>query len=103
MAPVCLASHLTLSSFVLFVLYLASVTKSVNSLLVYEYQELLDIKTTVDFLAEYGLGDRQTSRPPLLADVPAHLLRAGAPLPRRRRRRGTRSGQLVRIKAWLAS
>lgn len=102
MAPVCLAGRLTLAIFV-FVLFLASVTRTINSLLVYDRQELLKIKTSVNVLASYGRGEQKQFLPPLFADVPAYLFRAGAQLPRRRRRRGTRSGWLVRIKAWLAS
>lgn len=52
---------------------------------------------------EYGRGEQKTfATLPHLADFPVHLFRAEASLPRRRRCRGTRSGQLVRIKAWLA-
>ncbi|XP_028313944.1 kinesin-like protein KIF2A [Gouania willdenowi] len=37
-----------------------------------------------------------------LVDLPAHLLRVNALLPRKRKRRGVRSGRLVKLKAWLA-
>lgn len=81
---------------------LSCVTRIVNSLLVYDHQELLKIKASVDFLAEYGLDGPKTFSPPHLANIPAHPVQAGAPLPRRRRRRGSHTGQLVRLKARLA-
>lgn len=80
-----------------------SVPKTIHSLLVYDRQELLKIKSTVDFTANYSQGGSKTFPPPLLTDVPSHLICIEGPPPQRRRRRGARSGWLVRIKAWLAS
>uniref|UniRef100_A0AAV2KBA4 Uncharacterized protein n=1 Tax=Knipowitschia caucasica TaxID=637954 RepID=A0AAV2KBA4_KNICA len=41
------------------------------------------------------------SRPSNLSDFPDYLLRVQALLPRKRRRRGVRSGRRVRLKSWL--
>ena len=105
MAPVWLAGRLRLCVLLLFVLLLASVTKTIDSLLVYDRQELLKIKASVDCLVVPGQDDQRNFVPPLLADIPAYLLHVKDSLPRRRkrhRRRGTRAGRLVRVKAWLA-
>ncbi|KAI9541123.1 hypothetical protein NQZ68_033582 [Dissostichus eleginoides] len=102
MALGCLAGRQSLSALVLvFVLCLfCSVTRTIDSLLVYNRHELLKIKENVGFFAKFGQGGHTNSPPPLLSDVPADLLRGRPLLPRRRR--GTRSGRLVRVKEWLA-
>nr|XP_057931074.1 DENN domain-containing protein 2A isoform X4 [Doryrhamphus excisus] len=101
MAPVCLArrpAHLTLA-FLVFLIIL----RTIDSLLVYNRQELLKIQHIVAVCVKQEHWGSHKPRPSYLSDVPNFLLRAEPSLPRkRRRRRGTRGGRLVKLKAWLA-
>lgn len=101
MAPVCVARRLTLPAVLMFMLILTIVPSNINSLLRYDRQVLLRIKLS---LVKFDLNGHKTPPPPLLSDVPAHLLRAEVSLPCRRRcrRRGKRGGSLVKIKTYLA-
>lgn len=100
MAPGCLARRLNPATSILFVWCVLFVLKTVRSLLVYDRQQLLNIKGTVDLTVNYSQGGSKTFPPPFLADVPVHLICTEGPPPRRRR--GTRRGWLARMKARLA-
>lgn len=104
MAPVCVAHCLTLPAVLVFMLILTIVPSNINSLLCYDRQGLLKIKLSVDTLVKFDLNGQGKPPPPLLLDVPAHLLRTEVSLPRRRRhrRQGTRGGSLFKIKVYLA-
>ncbi|ROK10407.1 hypothetical protein DPX16_23774 [Anabarilius grahami] len=102
MAPVCLVRRLTQLTLICFMLVLTSVTRTIDSLLVYDRQELLKIKDIVNSCAEYNCYGPNKPRPSYLADVPAYLLRVRVLLPRKRIRQGVRGGRLVKLKSWLA-
>uniref|UniRef100_A0A3B3HT18 Reverse transcriptase domain-containing protein n=1 Tax=Oryzias latipes TaxID=8090 RepID=A0A3B3HT18_ORYLA len=102
MAPVCLASLLSLRVLFVFALCLLTLVTNVNLLLIYDRQTLLNLRPPFRNPFQNPLQLKfpgQESRcPPLFSSIPAHLYRA--PLPRwRRRRRGRRSGLLVKLKA----
>ena len=101
MAPVYVAARLPLSVLFVIVVALSVFTKNVNSLLAYDRQALLDIRSTCGNLTDFPR-HRASSLPPLLAGIPRHLY-VGPVLPRRRRHRtrsrGRRSGQRVKLKA----
>lgn len=101
MAPAWLVRRLVVPAASCFILFLTSVIRTTDSLWTYDRTELLNIKVLVDSCAEYHY-DGSKARPSYLADVPEHLLHLKALLPRKRRRRGVRSGRLVRLKSWLA-
>lgn len=88
MAAVCLVRRLTQLILICFMLVLTSVTRTIDSLLVYDRQELLKIKDIVNLCVGYNGYGPNKPRPSYLADVPAYLLRVTALLPRKRRRRG---------------
>ncbi|XP_061840728.1 uncharacterized protein [Nerophis lumbriciformis] len=97
MAPVCaLACRLSLSALFVFVLF-ASVVVSVNSLLVYDRQTLLDLCPSLTGMVNFHVGFSKSQAPYSPSRIPAFLSRPQAPLPRRRRhrRRGKRGGQLA--------
>lgn len=100
MAPVCVASSLSLCALSVF-----TFTLNVNSLLVYDRQTLLDLRPLSVNLLKPRYIPGQRVCPPLLSGIPPYLLRgAVAPLRRtRRRRRGKRSGRLVRLRACFAA
>ncbi|XP_032364380.1 uncharacterized protein LOC116678744 [Etheostoma spectabile] len=102
MAPAWLVRRLALLTVTSFILFLLSIIKTTDSLRTYDRTELLHIKVLLDSCAEYNNNGSSKSRPSYLADIPEHLLRLKALLPRKRRRRGVRSGRLVRLKSWLA-
>lgn len=101
MAPVCTACHLPLSVLCVFLLFLLFVTHQVDSLLVYDRQELLNIRLSAGNVVRFGVDGQNTCPPPFPSDLPAFLCRPLAPPPPRKRyrRRGKRSGLLVRLKA----
>ena len=101
MAPVCVACRLPLSILV-FVVFLSIVTQDVYSLLTYDRQTLLELQEFAVKNVHFSYSE-QKPLPPLLAGIPAHLYRVLDPTSRRmrRRRRGKRSGKLVKLKACL--
>ncbi|KAK7884423.1 hypothetical protein WMY93_027546 [Mugilogobius chulae] len=101
MAPGWLAFRLALQLLMCLVL-ISTVMRTIDSIPLYERRELLLIKANVDSYMKFGHGGSETFSDPLLCNVPPFLLCSGAALLRKRRRRGTRSGRLVRLKAWLA-
>lgn len=103
MAPVYVACRLFLLQSVLFLLFLITGAEQTESLLVYDRQFLLSLRSEVRDLGTLDRDDQNTL-PPLLARIPSHLLRLPA-LPSRRRRlrrRGKRGGLLVRLKLQLS-
>lgn len=100
----CVACRLSLPMLCVFVLFVSCLTVNVSSLLVYNRQTLLDLRLQVKDLVKLNQDGHQTL-PPLLSGIPAHLCRTPAPPPRRKRtcrRRGKRSGWLVKLKDYLA-
>ncbi|XP_063334985.1 uncharacterized protein LOC134631021 isoform X1 [Pelmatolapia mariae] len=98
MAPMCMACRLFLQVSVLMFLF----CYDVDSLLVYDRQVLLDLRLSPN-TPVCRLGNAHKIPPPLLSLVPTHLLRVPVPSLRKRgRRRGKRSGRLVKLKACLA-
>lgn len=103
MAPVCVAGRLLLLQCLVFLLFLIIGTKQIESLLVYDRQSLLFLRQRIGNFTAFNHNGRNTL-PPLLAGIPPHLYWASA-LPSRRkrpRRRGSRSGRLVKLKLWLS-
>ncbi|KAL6459500.1 hypothetical protein MHYP_G00329720 [Metynnis hypsauchen] len=100
MAPVCVAGRLFL---LVWLVLLSFGTSHIKSLLVYDRQFLLDLRHSVSDLAVFN-HDGQNTLPPLLSGIPTHLYRAWASTSqrKRRRRRGKRSGRLVKLKVCLA-
>uniref|UniRef100_A0A8C5AN71 Reverse transcriptase domain-containing protein n=1 Tax=Gadus morhua TaxID=8049 RepID=A0A8C5AN71_GADMO len=100
MAPVCQARRQVLYLLCLFLLLLTLV-HNINALLVYDRQTLLDLRNAAINLKKSDYCEGGTPFPP---DLPADLRRTLAPLPRRRRyrRRGKRSGYLVKLRLGLA-
>ncbi len=85
MAPVCAAGHLLLPVLWMFVLFLFTVLKTANSLLVYDHQTLLDIRLAVENTAIYNWGGKyNSSHPPLLRGLPAYLCRTLCSLGRKK-------------------
>lgn len=101
MAPECLARRLALPMFGFLIVFLNCFLGITHSLLVYERNDLLKIKNFVEQCAEYCCDEPNKPCPTYLADIPDYLLRVRALLPERRKRRGVRSGRLVRLKSWL--
>lgn len=101
MAPVYVAGCLLLLVVWMFVVFLLTVLNTADSLLVYDRQTLLDLRLSAKDLVKFG-GHKTLL--PLLSGIPAYLCRLPAPYPRRKRhrRRGKRSGRMVRVKACLA-
>ncbi|XP_025757021.1 uncharacterized protein LOC109200448 isoform X1 [Oreochromis niloticus] len=99
MAPVCVARRLSLPLLCLFVLFFIA---RVNPLLMYNRQTLLDLRLVASDLTNTTYTGHKTL-PPFLAGIPANLCRTLAPASRRKRfrRRGKRSGLLVKLKAYL--
>lgn len=93
---------LSLSMLCVFVLFMSTVVQNAVSILVYNRQTLLDFRFSAKDLVRSDLGGYKTL-PPFRSGIPAclccpetiHLRRR----PKRYRRRGKRSGQLVRLKA----
>ncbi len=100
----CVECRLPLSVLCVFLLFLSLVTNQVDSLLVYDRQELLNIRSSARNFVRFGVGGQNIYLLPLLSDIPAFLCRAPAPPLWRKccRRRGKRSGLLLRLKAHLA-
>uniref|UniRef100_A0A1A8AHR4 Endonuclease/exonuclease/phosphatase domain-containing protein n=1 Tax=Nothobranchius furzeri TaxID=105023 RepID=A0A1A8AHR4_NOTFU len=98
MAPVCLACRFVLELF-LILLFLSVFIFDANSLLIYERQQLLDLKISAKTISG-SYKDGQKVLPPFLASVPPYLCRVPAPPPwrRRQRRRGKRGGKLAKMK-----
>lgn len=103
MAPVCVACRLLLLVPLVFVLFLSTVCKNVDSLLVYDRQTLLNIRSATNDLVNYDQSEQRTSLP-FVSAIPFYLWCTPVPLFRRRRyrHRGKRSGLLVKIKRYLA-
>ncbi|KAL7866039.1 hypothetical protein SRHO_G00112860 [Serrasalmus rhombeus] len=102
MAPVCVAGRLLLTMWFVFLLLLSVGFSQSNSLLVYDRKSLLDIKNVVTNLGACDCNGQKT-RSTLLSGIPSHLCRALAQAScRKRRRRGTRSGRLVKLKLCLS-
>lgn len=102
MAPVFTASRLSLPVLLFAFVLLAS--KDANSLCVYDHQTLLDLRLPCLRRESYwNHGNQKFLPPPFLPGVPVPAcLCFASKLPqstRRHRRRGRRSGQLVRLKA----
>lgn len=99
MAPVCVARRLSLPLLCLFVLFFIA---RVNPLLMYNRQTLLDLRLVASDLTNTTYTGHKTL-PPFLCGIPANLCRTLAPASRRKRfrRRGKRSGLLVKLKAYL--
>ncbi|KAL3965749.1 hypothetical protein ACER0C_031816 [Sarotherodon galilaeus] len=74
----------------------------VNPLLMYNRQTLLDLRLVASDLTNTTYTGHKTL-PPFLAGIPANLCRTLAPASRRKRfrRRGKRSGLLVKLKVYL--
>ncbi|CAJ1061240.1 RNA-directed DNA polymerase from mobile element jockey [Xyrichtys novacula] len=106
MAPVCVACRLSLSALFLFVLFVSFVISKVSSLYVYDHQTLLDLRPSAKDLVKVDPDHcgHTTFKPFHPCGIPAHLRCTFAPFPRRkrRRRRGKRSGQQVKVKSLLA-
>ena len=103
MAPVCQAGRQLLQLlqlFCVFLLFLTLVAHTVNTLLVYDRQTLLDLRVTAKNPVKFGYYRSKTD-PHFLSDIPTYLRRNLAPSPRRKqhRRQGKRSGCLVRLRA----
>ncbi|CAI5695095.1 unnamed protein product, partial [Oreochromis niloticus] len=100
MAPVCVARRLSLPLLCLFVL--GFFIARVNPLLMYNRQTLLDLRLVASDLTNTTYTGHKTL-PPFLCGIPANLCRTLAPASRRKRfrRRGKRSGLLVKLKAYL--
>ena len=94
------ACRLSLPMLSVFLLLVLLVDCTVNALLVYDRQTLLDLRSSATDIIKFDHNGYETL-PPFLSDSPAYLRRAPAPPPRRKRhrRRGKRSGYLVRLKA----
>ncbi|KAL6484014.1 hypothetical protein MHYP_G00088870 [Metynnis hypsauchen] len=67
----------------------------------YDRQFLLDLRHSVSDLAVFNHGGQNTL-PPLLSGIPTHLYSASTSQRKLRRRRGKRSGRLVKLKVCLA-
>ena len=102
MAPVCVAGRQLLRPLCVFLLFVILVAQTVNTLLVYDRQTLLDLRISAKNLINFDYYGQKTL-PPFLLDIPTHLCRTPALPPRqkRHRRRGKRSGCLVRLRTGL--
>lgn len=102
MAPVCEAGRHLLRLLCVFLLLVTLVIHTVNTLLVYDRQTLLDLRISAKNLVNFDSYGQKTL-PPFLSDFPSYLCHTPVPLPRRKchRRRGKRSGCLVRLRAGL--
>ena len=77
MAPLCVAGHLLLLQWLMFLLFITFATNQIESLLVYDRQALLNLRHNVGELRAFK-HSRQKTVPPLLAGIPTHLCRASA-------------------------
>lgn len=104
MAPVYAACRLLLLVPLVFVLFLSTICKNVDSLLVYDRQTLLNIRSATNDLVNYDRSEQRTSLP-FASTIPFYLWRAPVPLfwRRRYRRRGKCRGLLVKIKRHLVN
>lgn len=103
MAPACTARRLLLPLLCVFLMFLSLFTSKIESLLVYDRQSLLDLQQNFRYLSAFYRGEKKIL-PPHLSEIPTHLLRVSA-LPCRRkrfRRRGKRSGRMVKMRIYLA-
>ncbi|KAL1252336.1 hypothetical protein QQF64_017029, partial [Cirrhinus molitorella] len=105
MAPLCMVHRLTLSWFLLVVVFVLINADDDSSLLAYDRLTLLNIRATMNSLPDCTNSGHSRTPPPSLASVPAHLWRPVCLLrgSKKRKRRGKRGGILVKLKTYLAS
>ena len=70
MAPVYVACRLSLATWFMFILFMSLVTDTVNSLLAYDRQTLLDIRLSAKNLWEFDCCDQKTFCSPFLSGIP---------------------------------